>query len=328
MLDSRPTRDPRADDAVPAHVPAPEGTRALGLVLVVVGLTATVAGAAPSLADGGPMEDGGLAMSGATAPAGVPGAHPRATELRDDPRVRAFVQAHGAVIDSIAYGDDDVVFEMGGRKIHFRDGRMLDAERLDEGATCDPVFYDYPLGPLTEALPVEERPTYCTHWQEGLFGHTEGEIREHGTAARFLDHRLFVNELLVDPLAAVERDIEAAARSDAAVRRWVDELWITYSFIDREIAGTDTRSQHAWGFAIDLIPRSYDGKAVYWRWSRALDRQGWSRVPLEGRWSPPRRVIEIFEEHGFVWGGKWGYFDTVHFEYRPAILIYSRLVAE
>lgn len=344
MLENRPTPDPRADDpraddpraddpradhTEPTHARAPESTRALGLVLAVVGLTATVTGAASSLGSGGPMENGDPATPGATAStSGVPGAHPGTTEPYDDLRVRAFVQAHGPVIDSIAYGEDDVVFEMGGRKIHFQDGRMLDAERLDQAPTCDPVFYTYPLGPLSEALPVGTRPSYCTHWQEGLFGHTEGEIREHGAAARFLGHRLFVNELLVGPLAAVERDVAAAARSDPAVRRWVDELWITYSFIDREIAGTNTRSQHAWGFAVDFVPRSYDGKAVYWRWSRALDPQGWSRIPLDGRWSPPRRVIEIFEEHGFVWGGKWGYFDTVHFEYRPAILIYNRLVGQ
>jgi hypothetical protein len=27
--------------------------------------------------------------------------------------------------------------------------------------------------------------------------------------------------------------------------------------------------------------------------------------------------VEIFERHGFIWGGKWGHFDTMHFEYRP-----------
>ena len=35
---------------------------------------------------------------------------------------------------------------------------------------------------------------------------------------------------------------------------------------------------------------------------------------------PPDSFIEAFERRGFVWGGKWFYYDTMHFEYRPEIL--------
>ena len=80
--------------------------------------------------------------------------------------------------------------------------------------------------------------------------------------------------------------------------------------------------------AIDLVPNSYGRLDVYWRWSRVFDREGWHRIPLERRWSPPRAVIEIFESHGFVWGGKWPHFDNIHFEYRPEILLYNRLISD
>jgi hypothetical protein len=30
-----------------------------------------------------------------------------------------------------------------------------------------------------------------------------------------------------------------------------------------------------------------------------------------------RERVEIFERHGFIWGGKWYHYDTMHFEYRP-----------
>ena len=43
-----------------------------------------------------------------------------------------------------------------------------------------------------------------------------------------------------------------------------------------------------------------------------------------GAASPPS-FVEVFEQHGFVWGGKWLYFDTIHFEYRPEALIYNGL---
>jgi D-alanyl-D-alanine carboxypeptidase len=34
----------------------------------------------------------------------------------------------------------------------------------------------------------------------------------------------------------------------------------------------------------------------------------------------PFDIVQIFEKHGFIWGGKWGHFDTMHFEYRPELL--------
>jgi hypothetical protein len=131
----------------------------------------------------------------------------------------------------------------------------------------------------------------------------------------------------MEPLRSVEREIRDVARHDEEVAAWVDQLDITYSFISRDIAGSDTRSQHGWGTAIDLVPTSYGGRAVYWSWSRVYDREGWDRIPVARRWSPPQPVVEIFESHGFVWGGKWARFDMIHFEYRPEILLYNRLMA-
>jgi hypothetical protein len=247
--------------------------------------------------------------------------------VQDDPRVRAFLEAYRPHIDSVSYRDGDIVFSMGGRAIHFEDGRLLDSARLDRRESCDPVFYRYPLEPLTEPPEVEgEFPTSCRDAVESLWGSTETEVRRHTGGVRFLNRRMIVNDVLVEPLAAVERDLADLALRDLAVADWIRAIQITYSFVFRDISATDTGSYHSWGLAFDLVPTSYGGKHVYWRWSRALDRAGWQSIPVEDRWSPPYAAIEIFERHGFVWGGKWGYFDMIHFEYRPEILIYNRLV--
>jgi len=247
----------------------------------------------------------------------------------DDLRVRAFVEAYAPLIDSVIYGEEEVLFALGDHRVHFRDGRMLDGGRLERAEECDPIFYPYSLAPLTEPPPApDEIPTYCTDVQEILWGVTEDEIRQHGQRVTFLDHRMFVHELLVAPLAEAERELRRAAVADTAVARWIEDLVVTYSFSDREIAGSGTRSQHAWGMAIDLVPRSYEGREVYWRWSRVFDAEGWYRIPIERRWSPQQPVIEVFERHGFVWGGKWPHFDAIHFEYRPEILIYNRLAEQ
>jgi hypothetical protein len=260
----------------------------------------------------------------------APAAPPRSSlSWEDDPGVRAFAQAYRALIDSVTYGSDDVVFHLGGRAIHFQGGRMLDASRLAGRQECDPIFYRYSLEPLAEPMPASDAmPLYCTDVLETLWGRTETEVRRHGRSTTFLDHRMFVNEIAVAPLAAVERELLASAAADAAVAAWIAGLDITYSFVSRDIAGSPTRSHHAWGLAVDFVPGSYEGRHVYWRWSRVFDREGWDRIPVEERWSPPLPVVEIFERHGFVWGGKWAHFDMIHFEYRPEIVLYNRFLSD
>ncbi len=79
----------------------------------------------------------------------------------------------------------------------------------------------------------------------------------------------------------------------------------------RLIAGTKRYSVHAYGAAIDINVK----QAHYWRWSKpgkgGLYR--WrNKIPLE--------IVKVFENHGFIWGGKWYHYDTMHFEYRPELL--------
>lgn len=50
--------------------------------------------------------------------------------------------------------------------------------------------------------------------------------------------------------------------------------------------------------------------ADYWRWSKSGDYR--NRIP-EG-------LVAFFEQNGFIWGGRWSHFDTMHFEYRPELL--------
>ena len=39
----------------------------------------------------------------------------------------------------------------------------------------------------------------------------------------------------------------------------------------------------------------------------------------------PMSIVQIFEKHGFIWGGKWANPHPEHFEYRPEILEFSGL---
>ena len=82
------------------------------------------------------------------------------------------------------------------------------------------------------------------------------------------------------------------------------------TFQYRKIASASRLSTHAYGIAIDINTEYAD----YWQWdhSKSSNLSYKNRISLE--------VVEIFEKNGFIWGGKWYHYDTMHFEYRPELL--------
>ena len=59
----------------------------------------------------------------------------------------------------------------------------------------------------------------------------------------------------------------------------------------------------------------------YWRWSGETEGQ-------VGEYDNnlPAEVVSIFERYGFIWGGQWRHYDGMHFEYRPELILYARIV--
>ncbi len=107
-------------------------------------------------------------------------------------------------------------------------------------------------------------------------------------------------------LAAVSAELD---RLPKAFDRYLAPASGTYNC--RPIAGTNRVSAHGWGFAVDIVANQSD----YWRWA-ATD--GAEKVAYRNR--IPLEIVHIFERHGFIWGGRWYHYDTMHFEYRPELL--------
>ena len=66
---------------------------------------------------------------------------------------------------------------------------------------------------------------------------------------------------------------------------------------------------HAYGAAVDINIRYTN----YWRWAKGKQEALW-------RNQVPKKIVRIFEKHGFIWGGYWYHYDTMHFEYRPELM--------
>lgn len=157
---------------------------------------------------------------------------------------------------------------------------------------------------------------------------TRGKLESHIKGISFLGFRVNVHERIVQPLKEIETKINEAAKTDKEVADFVKSISKNEAYYWRVIANTNRKSFHSLGIAIDIRPKSYKGKEVYWSWTKDKAPDGWMLTPLKNRWMPPQAVIDIFEDQGFIWGGKWIIFDNMHFEYHPELIINARYEAE
>ena len=155
----------------------------------------------------------------------------------------------------------------------------------------------------------------CEALFQAIYGQSKKDVEKSLQTVLWLPttaaHPLRVTSLngVAEKLAAISGEIE---QLPAAIRKYASHPAGAYNW--RTIAGTDQLSAHSYGIAIDLLP----GQAEYWRW-RGLDAF---------HNSMPQEIVDIFERHGFIWGGRWYHYDTMHFEYRPELFLSPGASAE
>jgi len=252
---------------------------------------------------------------------------------------RALAQAYPDRTAQPEFRDGDWTIEVYGERFYFAEGRMLPASLRDRKNEYDPLpFYNYlpelpvwkPPTPEESALIKEQAALRNSrqlkrsqHFYDALWRiHNREEAWEHVKQIRFLGYPTLVHYSILTQLSLVEEQILRSAKTNATVRQWIDNIKSVDGWSWRNIASTQSRSFHAYGAAIDFLPKSLGGLQTYWLWTAEKIPEWWT-VPYAKRFQPPLEVIRAFESFGFIWGGKWRYYDTMHFEYRPEILFYS-----
>ncbi|MDR0290993.1 MAG: M15 family metallopeptidase [Treponema sp.] len=245
----------------------------------------------------------------------------------------------------VSFIENDWAISAGGETFLWAGGRLLPLSEKDNADSYAPHYFG--IYPERAASP----DTYPSQYIEFLRsrGNEDAAPAEPRRERRETHHafqgilyggldRREIEALLVridflGEKVSVHRDIAAALRNvDAEIRRWdggrdfIASIRNIGGYNWREIAGTQRMSYHSWGLAVDIQPRRLGSKAIYWRWERARN-ENWMLVPLENRWNPPDPVIRAFEREGFIWGGKWPFYDNMHFEYRPELFELNRLLA-
>jgi hypothetical protein len=269
-----------------------------------------------------------------------PASRPSGPVLAGEKEVAALAESWPGRIAEAAVRDGEWMLRVDETWFAWANGRLLpEAERGRREEFVSLSFYRYPLklpplAPVDEETAarlrerVRENERNPPRRNDAFLGLLLRAASRAETEARIVrmevaGYTVSVHEEVAGPLALVSDELRALKAVDPQVRAFLRGLGEMNGYNYRFVDGTRTRSYHSYGLAVDLIPRSYGGRHPYWRWAMRKERDWWA-VPYERRWMVPAPVVEAFERHGFVWGGKWLFFDTMHFEYRPEVLAIAR----
>ena len=220
-----------------------------------------------------------------------------AQEISPDALVRAYP-------NQISGRDDTGIVLRDGTRQNLSDGKTDKSfdEKLKNASLIDQLSLPYPKGVLTKPPGPQDDPGRFrnTAFFDKMYGDCDkGETQKHLTDIRWFTGKVRVTTVngVAERLRAVAMEIDHLPKN---IKRYAYPS--AGAFNCRVVKDTGKRSMHAYGAAIDINTAFSD----YWLWRKGGYR---NRIPYE--------IVEIFERHGFIWGGKWGHFDTMHFEYRP-----------
>lgn len=228
---------------------------------------------------------------------------------------------------ALARAYPDFIASADENELRWKDGTRMPARLFPPGRTLDQqiaepdlaaqVLQSYPKGACDLPVPPGADPGRIRYqpFFTKMYGATKAEVERHISGSQW-PSRTETKRVELTNVNRVSMYIKRIAEDLAALPvedyRYFDNP--AGGFYWRNIAGTTRLSGHAFGIAVDLNVNMSD----YWR----NEIPGVNGEPPN--WRPKRtpkpipfEIVKIFENYGFIWGGKWFHYDTMHFEYRP-----------
>ncbi|MEM1148994.1 MAG: M15 family metallopeptidase [Pseudomonadota bacterium] len=219
-----------------------------------------------------------------------------------------------AALDSISVGGTEIPVGP--------DSERSMAQRITDGTIRDQFEIVYPLD---FDLSLRREPWFDPGrvrndtMFRALYGATERQVAASLTRAEYRGLTASTR-FAASSRFCVTQQLQAALDAIAAEGPHMDVFFknVGGSFNWRVIAGTDRLSAHSFGIAVDFNTRL----GGYWRWDNQIEGQVGDYANVY-----PQELVQHMERFGFIWGGKWHHYDGMHFEYRPELILHSRLRA-
>ena len=214
--------------------------------------------------------------------------------------------------DQLQGAEGNTLIWKDGTRMQYDDGRFkVHEERLTDADLEDQMFQRYIPGPNYSPLPEDFDPGRARDEEffRKMYGDSEAEAKANLVPVRWFGTTVKMTNIngVADQLQKVADELEVLCTTNPDLRPFLEASGGTFNW--RLIAGTERASTHSFGIAIDINVANGN----YWRWAEGDNPEPYvNRVPME--------IAEVFEKHGFIWGGKWYHYDTMNFEYRPELL--------
>jgi D-alanyl-D-alanine carboxypeptidase-like protein len=210
------------------------------------------------------------------------------------------------------YKDNKLLFS-DGTSMLYDDGKVKTKQQLLDNADIEDQFaYTYKTGKYIAA------------------GEDPGRIRNeaffkklYGTTAAAVEKKLVtinwcpklapqkIRVTTVNGLDKIVKQLSDELDNHPEFKKYVSNIGGTFNW--RKISGSEHLSTHSFGCTIDINVKY----SAYWQWNCKCKDEN-AKLTYTNR--IPETLVALFEKHGFIWGGKWYHYDTMHFEYRPELL--------
>lgn len=217
------------------------------------------------------------------------------------------------ITDVLCENDNVYILMKSGTKFIYDDKKnKTPEEKLSNPDLQDMLEEIYPLNKTNEIMSKDFNPGRIRHYGllNEVYGSSKSMLEKNLSSLKYVytnyqfNKQNNANVYLENTL----KELLSLSKNNNKITSILYPASGTYNY--RVISGTGRLSPHAYGIAIDLKSDKRD----YWKW--ATKEQGDSRIR-----EYPEELVSTFEKNNFVWGGKWGYFDILHFEYRPEIIL-------
>jgi len=213
------------------------------------------------------------------------------------------------------YSNNYILFK-DGSKLLWNDGiKNKSLKQLLENPDLKDMFIEkYPKGTLqTPVLNADPGRVRDEAFFEKVYGDTKKQVESNLTTITWCP-KLVGQKITVTKINGVDQQLIKVSKEldeHPELKKYLSNIGGTFSW--RDIKGTDRPSMHSFGMTIDINTTYSD----YWEWTCKCTNENMA-VSYKNR--IPQLIIDIFEKYGFIWGGKWYHYDTMHFEYRPELL--------
>ncbi len=216
--------------------------------------------------------------------------------------IKAYPDSH------LKYANNKIIFP-DGTAIRYDDGQRKNFKQQLDNSDIEDMF----------ATPYRKtgRPAYLED-----VGRSRCELlfkKMYGNSAAMVRHNLvtidwFGQKIQFTKVNGAAKNLKAVANEVARHPEYRKYLKSSGTFYWRKVRGANRQSAHSYGIAFDVGVQYSD----YWLWKNP-DKSETDKIAYYNKM--PLGLVKIFERHGFIWGGRWYHFDTMHFEYRPELLL-------